>query len=173
MFNRVIAPLLGVIFVASFSLSGCSPANQSGSALMGSADGRQSNASSSLEALRRGQFPSQGPLNNVYFDFDRYDLSADARETLKANARWLNANPSTRVEIEGHCDERGTNEYNLALGALRAQVTKDYLMSLGISEERLSTISLGEEVPVCKDQSENCWQQNRHSRFVVTPGPVS
>lgn len=164
MFNRVIVPLLGVtVLVASFSLSGCSPANRSGS----------DSSLSSLEALRRGQYPSQGPLSNIYFDFDRYDLSADARETLKENARWLKANPSTRVEIEGHCDERGTNEYNLALGALRAQVTKDYLKSLGISEERMSTISLGEEVPVCRDQSEDCWEQNRHTRFVVGSGSVS
>ncbi len=96
------------------------------------------------------------------------------RVTLKANAEWLKANPSARVEIEGHADERGTNEYNLALGAKRAQAAKDYLVTLGISAERLSTVSYGEETPVCREHTEGCWQRNRHDRFVViTEGPVS
>ena len=76
-----------------------------------------------------------------------YHLRSDARDTLRKNADWLKNNPSARIEIEGHCDERGTNEYNLALGAKRAQSAKDYLVTLGISAERLSTISYGEEVP--------------------------
>lgn len=126
----------------------------------------------SVEALRRGEqatTPASSPLQEVYFDFDRYDLRADARETLKRNADWLKANPASRVEIEGHCDERGTNEYNLALGAKRAQAAKDYLLSLGISTSRLSTISYGEEVPVCREQNEECWKKNRRARFVVVP----
>lgn len=125
-----------------------------------------------VEALRRGEqarTPAASPLKEVYFDFDRYDLRADARETLKQNADWLKANPSARVEIEGHCDERGTNEYNLALGAKRAQAAKDYLVSLGIAANRLSTISYGEEVPVCRDKTEECWQRNRRTRFVILP----
>ncbi len=128
---------------------------------------------SSLEALRRGESPitpASSPLKDIYFDFDRYDLRADAREILKANAGWLKSNPSARVEIEGHCDERGTNEYNLALGAKRAQSAKDYLVTLGIPAERLSTISYGEEVPVCREQTEECWQKNRRARFVIIPG---
>ncbi len=88
--------------------------------------------------------PPSSPLQEVYFGFDSFDLSTDARATLKKNADWLKANPSVRVEIEGHCDDRGTNEYNLALGAKRAQAAKDYLVSLGIPSERLSTISYGE-----------------------------
>ncbi|MEK7782906.1 MAG: peptidoglycan-associated lipoprotein Pal, partial [Candidatus Binatota bacterium] len=100
-------------------------------------------------------------------EYSRYDLRADAREVLKANAGWLKANASARVEIEGHADERGTNEYNLALGAKRAQSAKDYVVTLGISKERLSTISYGEELPVCKDNNEECWQKNRRDRFVV------
>jgi peptidoglycan-associated lipoprotein len=94
-------------------------------------------------------------------------LEGEARETLKANADWLKKNPAARVEIEGHCDERGTNEYNLALGAKRAQAAKDYLVTLGIATERLSTISYGEEIPVCREQNESCWQQNRRDRFVI------
>jgi peptidoglycan-associated lipoprotein len=96
-------------------------------------------------------------------------LKADARDTLKANADWLKSNASARIEIEGHCDDRGTNEYNLALGAKRAQTAKDYLVTLGIPAERLSTISYGEEIPVCKEQEESCWQKNRRARFVVVP----
>lgn len=124
----------------------------------------------SLGETQRGQTPPQsGPLKEIYFEFDRSDLRADARGVLKANADWLKANPSARVEIEGHCDERGTTEYNLALGAKRAQTAKDYLVTLGISAERLSTISYGKELPVCKEQSEECWQKNRRDRFVIIP----
>jgi len=113
--------------------------------------------------------PASSPLKEIYFQFDRYDLNTDARETLKTNAGWLRSNPSSRIEIEGHCDERGTNEYNLALGAKRAQAAKDYLVSLGIPAERVSTISYGEEIPVCKEQNESCWQKNRRARFVILP----
>ena len=132
---------------------------------------------SSLEAQRRGEStstPASSPLKEVYFDFDKYDLRPDVRETLKANADWLRANPAVRVEIEGHCDERGTNEYNLALGAKRAQASKDYLVTLGVSAERLSTISYGEELPVCREHTEDCWQKNRRARFVtITARPAS
>ncbi|MBI2359566.1 MAG: peptidoglycan-associated lipoprotein Pal [Deltaproteobacteria bacterium] len=141
-------------------------------AAKGAREGKQEAGKSSLEALRRGEKPgtaASSPLQEVYFDYDRSDLRPDARETLKRNAEWLKANPSARVEVEGHCDERGTNEYNLALGAKRAQAAKDYLVSLGIAAGRLSTISYGEEVPVCREQNEGCWQKNRRARFVILP----
>jgi peptidoglycan-associated lipoprotein len=125
---------------------------------------------SSLDQLKEGKSAAAGPLKDVFFDFDRYDLRADARDTLKSSANWLKGNGAARVEIEGHCDDRGTNEYNLALGAKRAQAAKDYLVTLGISAERLSTISYGEEIPVCKEQNESCWGQNRRARFVIVPG---
>ncbi len=124
---------------------------------------------SSIDILREGGTTSSGPVKDVYFAFDSYDLRSDARETLKANADWLKAHPSVRVEIEGHCDERGTNQYNLALGAQRAQAAKGYLVTLGIAGKRLSTISYGEEVPSCREQTEKCWQKNRRDRFVVIP----
>jgi peptidoglycan-associated lipoprotein len=112
-------------------------------------------------------------LKDIYFDFDRADLRADARETLKANAQWLKDNPAATVQIEGHCDERGTAEYNLALGARRAQAAKDYLVTLGIPEQRISTISYGQELPVCREHNEECWQKNRHDRFVPKTGPTA
>lgn len=176
MVNRLIPSLLGVIVGAAFLLQGCAPmssdtSTSEGGPLMQTA---MISSGSSLEAMRRGESAAEGPLKSIYFDFDRYDLRSDVRETLKTNADWLKENPGTRLEIEGHCDERGTTEYNLALGAKRAQSAKDYLVTLGISGERISTVSYGKEVPVCRDKSEGCWQKNRRDRFVVTPaGPVS
>jgi peptidoglycan-associated lipoprotein len=125
---------------------------------------------SSLKQLQEGKSPitpASSPLKDVYFDYDRYDLSADARTVLRTNADWLKSNPNARVEIEGHSDERGTNEYNLALGAKRAQSVREYLTTLGVAAGRLSTISYGEEIPVCREQDESCWRQNRRARFVV------
>jgi peptidoglycan-associated lipoprotein len=123
---------------------------------------------SSLERFQRGMEPGAGgPLADVQFDYDSYDLRQDARSTLEQNANWLKENSGKRVEIEGHCDERGTVEYNLALGAKRAKSAKDYLVSLGISSERLSTISYGEELPLCRELDEGCWSRNRRAHFVV------
>jgi peptidoglycan-associated lipoprotein len=125
---------------------------------------------SSIDALRGGKpaiTPRSSPLQDVRFDFDRYDLSAEARGTLRTNAEWLKNNPAVRVDIEGHCDERGTNDYNLALGAKRAAAARDYLVSLGITPDRMSTTSFGEEISVCKEATESCWLQNRRARFVV------
>jgi peptidoglycan-associated lipoprotein len=131
---------------------------------------------SSLEALRSGEStatPASSALKDAYFAFDRYDLSAEARETLKANADWLKTNSAARVQVEGHCDERGTQEYNMALGAKRAQATADYLTTLGIAGNRMSTISYGEEIPVCKEHTEECWAKNRRARFVIVSGRPS
>jgi peptidoglycan-associated lipoprotein len=132
--------------------------------------------SSSLEQLQQGKpvgTVSSSPVKDIYFDFDRYDLRPDARDMLRANAEWLKQNPTVTVQIEGHCDERGTAEYNLALGAKRAQMAKDYLTTLGIATQRLSTISYGQELPVCTEHNEECWQKNRHDRFVTKALPTS
>jgi peptidoglycan-associated lipoprotein len=132
---------------------------------------RQANPGSSLEAHREGKAPASGPLKDIYFDFDKYDLRTDARSMLQDSAKWLKANPAARIQIEGHCDERGTTEYNMALGAKRAQAAKDYLGSLGIQSQRVSTVSYGEELPVCRDHTDQCYEKNRHDRFVVTNAP--
>ena len=126
--------------------------------------------SSSLDALQRGEStatPASSPLKDIHFEFDRYELRADARDALDANAKWLKEHPSVRVEIEGHCDERGSNEYNMGLGAKRAKTARDYLVSLGISAQRLSTVSYGEEIPACTEHAEPCWEKNRRDRFVI------
>ncbi len=108
-----------------------------------------------------------GLLGDVYFDFDQATLRAEARERLAKNAEFLRSRPEFAVLIEGHCDERGTNEYNLALGERRAQSARDYLTSLGIPAARLRTISFGEERPVCSASDESCWQLNRRAGFVL------
>lgn len=128
---------------------------------------------SSLDAFRRGETANtarDSAMKDVYFDFDQYNLDNDDRTTLRTSAEWLKKNPLARVQLEGHCDERGASEYNLALGAKRAQAAKDYMVSLGVAENRLSTISYGEEIPVCRDTAESCWQQNRRDRFVRSVG---
>jgi peptidoglycan-associated lipoprotein len=135
-----------------------------------------STQSSSLEAHQQGTLgksDSAGPLRDVYFEFDRYDLPAESRETLKSNATWLKTNPQATAEIEGHCDDRGTNEYNLALGAKRAESVKRYLIDLGIETGRLSTISYGEELPQCQEQTESCWAKNRRAHSVVKGAPTT
>ena len=128
----------------------------------------------SLEALRKGAAPATGALKDVYFGFDRADLGPEARDALQGNSDWIRRNPGVSIEIEGHADNRGTTEYNLALGARRAQAVKDYLVTLGNAPERLSTVSYGEELPVCGASSEECWSKNRRAHFVVRgQGPAS
>lgn len=121
---------------------------------------------SSLDALRQGKDAADGPMKSIYFAFDSFSLTADARRVLGANAAWLKANPGSNVEIEGHCDERGTTEYNLALGAKRARAAMDYLITLGVNTSRMKTISYGEELPVCREATEACYLDNRRARFV-------
>ncbi len=106
-------------------------------------------------------------LKPIYFDFDRSIVREDARPVMKANAAWLKANPKVKVKIEGNCDERGTIEYNQALGQRRAAAAKKYLTSLGIASGRISLISYGKEKPVCSEQTEECWQKNRRGELVA------
>ena len=107
-----------------------------------------------------------GMFDDIRFDFDRYDIRDDAKPVLKSVADYLMRNAGQKVLIEGHCDERGTNEYNLALGDRRAKATKDYLASLGIPSARIEAISYGEEKPACTDQTEGCWAKNRRGHFI-------
>jgi peptidoglycan-associated lipoprotein len=109
-----------------------------------------------------------GLLGDVYFDFDKADLTEDARMRLSKNADWLKANPAFQATIEGHCDERGTAEYNLALGEKRALAAKTYLVSLGVPADRLRTVSYGKEFPFDPGHDEGAWSKNRRAHFVVT-----
>ena len=105
-------------------------------------------------------------LSRIYFDFDRAELSSEAREILGKVAGQLKASPKKTLTIEGNCDDRGTNEYNLALGQQRADAAARYLQTLGIDRKRIKTISYGEERPVCSEATEACWHKNRNATFV-------
>lgn len=119
-----------------------------------------------LEGERIAKVMEEPALKDIYFDYDKSDIREDAKTVLRENAAWLKQNPKTLIQIEGHCDERGTNEYNMALGDRRARATKDYLVRLGISGKRVATVSFGEEKPACTQQSEPCWAKNRRAHFV-------
>jgi len=105
---------------------------------------------------------------DVYFDFDKYDLRPDARAILDKKVAFLNENGSMRIQVEGHCDERGTSEYNLVLGERRANASKQYVTTAGINTARLSTISYGKERPLDPGHDEAAWARNRRSHFVIT-----
>jgi len=111
--------------------------------------------------------------DTVHFDYDRYDLHDADKSLLQRQAAWLNKYRSVGVTIQGNCDERGTREYNLALGARRANTVKEYLVSLGVSAGRLDTISYGKERPICSESTEECWAKNRRGVTVITAGASS
>jgi peptidoglycan-associated lipoprotein len=123
-----------------------------------------------MEAMSRGiaaVTPPGAALQDVYYEFDSIDLATDAQAILKQNADWLKNNPKSRVEVEGHCDDLGSNEYNLALGAKRAQSAKEFLVNQGVAPERLVTISYGKEAPACFEPTDECRVKNRRARFVI------
>jgi peptidoglycan-associated lipoprotein len=111
---------------------------------------------------------NQKPLGDVYFALDSSELSDEARALLQKNADYLKKWTSTRLSVEGHCDERGTAEYNLGLGERRATAVKNYLVSLGLAGDRLAPVSKGKEQPVCGDSNEGCWSKNRRGHFIFT-----
>ena len=144
---------------------------------------RATSAAESDVAARRDQTPDiwsqdldainswardQGLLGEVYFEFDRYELRPEARDRLTKNAEFMRQYPDVRVTIEGHCDERGTADYNTALGDRRAFSAVQYLEQLGIDRGRLRTISYGEERPQCADSTESCWSRNRRAAFMIS-----
>ena len=103
---------------------------------------------------------------DAYFDYNKADIRPDARDALAKTAQFLRGSPQIKVNIEGHCDERGSTEYNLGLGETRAQAVRQFLISLGVAAERINTVSMGKEKPFCTESTEECWQQNRRGHFV-------
>ena len=164
---------------------GFSPGGSDGSALGGGSDGSalgggrfQSDAepflgdsgsgSGGLDEARTLPFKDTSSLQDIYFRFDRYDLDDQSRGTLRQNAGYLKSNSGAVIEIQGHCDERGTNNYNIALGERRAHSTKMYLVSQGVSARRIHVISYGEERPFCFDSNDACWLKNRRAHFRIS-----
>ena len=132
-------------------------------AKMSEADRQRAEAAMMAEEARMRAFVEE----NIHFDFDKYVLTPKAMMILDEKASYLREHPAVRVLIEGHCDERGSNEYNLALGDRRANSAKNYLVKSGVAESRITTISYGEEQPLCMEHTESCWWKNRRDQFQV------
>ena len=168
---------IGAVIFALNGLAGCGANGSSNEkifspppSLSGAQTPTPTRSPSAMEAISRGVAavtPPGAALKDIYYPFDSVDLVAEAQDILKKNAEWMKAHPKTRVEVEGHCDDLGSAEYNLALGAKRAQAAKDFLVSQGIAPERLVTISYGKEAPACFEATESCRVQNRRARFVM------
>ncbi len=150
--------------------SNTQPAQPSGGSTTPSGGGTTTTPPTSSTARPVVQdFAATPELTDVFFDFDKYDIRPGDAKTLDSNASWLKSNPNHLVLIEGHCDQRGTNEYNLALGERRAKSTMNYLVSQGVQANRITIISYGEERPQCTEHTESCWAKNRRAHFLVKP----
>ena len=117
--------------------------------------------------IRGAEFVSEPNLKTVNFNYDKYELSDEMRAVLQANAALIKTRKEWSILVEGHCDERGTTEYNLALGQKRAKAVRDYYVRLGVADSAVGTISYGEEMPLCQDQTDECWAKNRRAETKV------
>ena len=155
----LITIILGTICITI--VSGC------GLKTVGTENVNQEIEKSKKEPLLEKKSAKEEKLENVYFGFDQYKIDESAKKILLKNAEWLKYNPSLKVQLAGHCDERGTNNYNIALGNKRALYVKKQLAFLGISKDRLFSISYGEEKPTCWEGEEKCWSKNRRVQFLI------
>jgi len=176
--NKGMMYLALVLFVGLVSLWGCpkkAEMTSSPEAQKESTPSTPSPEAKSAEAMpeMKSELPSKRPeiaadgLKPVYFDFDKSFIRDDDKAVMQSNAEWLKANPKAKIKIEGNCDERGTIEYNQALGQRRAVSAKQYLTTLGVPENRILLISYGKEKSSCNEHDETCWQKNRKDDFVV------
>lgn len=153
---------LALALIASAAAVGCRTTNTGSTTGSGMGD-------EGLGGRDTGPISNSGesPLASIYFDYDRHQLRGDAQGTLKANAQLMRDNPSWQIQVEGNCDERGSDEYNLALGKKRAEAAKAYMVDLGIDASRISTISYGEENPAAQGSNETAWAKNRRDDFAL------
>ena len=163
MFTRAFFSTLLVGFLAV----GCA-SNRPKNAQDGAAGANGANTGLTLELNGDSDSNTAGGLQTVYFDFNSSTLGSTTKESLKSNAAFLKANASVDIQVEGHCDERGGRQYNLALGERRAKAVRDYLVASGIPAKRITTISYGNERPVAEGHDESAWSKNRRANFVVT-----
>jgi peptidoglycan-associated lipoprotein len=163
--------ILGIIFLSSFlALVGCSSKKKDAGATDEAMSSTTDAAAGSSELNINGDSDNKtaGSLTTVYFDFDSSTLRDDTKAALDANHAFLTSNANVEVQIEGHCDERGGVEYNLALGERRAKSVMDYLSAMGIAANRITTISYGKEKPIAMGHDEASWSQNRRANFIIT-----
>ena len=172
MFNKFLMSVILVLFVAACSTT---PKDSAGTSGSGSTSGSSTVESEGTLTETAGSGVVSGSQEDlivnvgdrVFFDYDSSELDADSRELLQDQVAWLKQHSSVQVTVEGHCDERGTREYNLALGEKRAQSVKNYLISLGVNPDRISTISYGKERPAVVGSNDGAWAQNRRSVTIV------
>lgn len=157
-----VLPMLAVALV----VVGCASKKPGNSPDSGANTG--ANNGLTLELKGDSDAGTAGGLQTVFFDFDSSTLSGSAKETAKANAEFLKANATVDVQVEGHCDERGSIQYNLALGERRAKSVRDYLVAMGVASNRVSVISYGKEKPLAFGHDESAWGRNRRATFVIT-----
>lgn len=157
--------------VMTFGLTSCGSQSKNNAGMdsgVTTEDQDMGNDGMNLELNGDSDSGKAGTLSTVYFDFNSSTLSSSTRDALESNANFLKENTSVEVQIEGHADERGGVQYNLALGEKRAQAVKQYLVSMGVSSSRVTTISFGKERPIAFGHDESAWSQNRRANFVVT-----
>ena len=159
----------GLLLTIAFLLSGCSTR----AGLFGEEEVtpptsiHESPAIGAPSAKQSAMAGKESPLKDIFFDFDKSTMRDDAKPSINEDLQWLNANPTEQITIEGHCDERGTAEYNLGLGGRRAKAIRDYLVAAGIDARRIKTVSFGKERPFVLGQDEAAWAWNRRAHFVV------
>lgn len=175
MSKKVWVGLLVILIIPGFLFSGCCPKKKVPTEPVVTAPAELAPAAPApaaglaaedLEAAAARRAMEEFVSEDIHFDFDKSFIRADAQPILEKKADWLRKNPDANITIEGHCDERGTNEYNLALGDRRAESAKAFLMNLGISGSRMTTVSYGEERPVDTASNEDAWAKNRRAHFV-------
>ncbi len=170
--NERIYPVFFCIACAGLLISGCATKKIIKKTV--SADPATAQASPGYKDLdpeessaRGKQFERSSELSTIYFEYDKYKLSEAAKNAMQKNAEWIKSNHELEIQIEGHCDERGTTEYNLALGQSRAVAVRNYYKALGIKTGRMFTISYGEEKPACYESTEKCWHLNRRAETLI------
>jgi peptidoglycan-associated lipoprotein len=174
------AAMTSILAASVFLASGCAAnrmtRSSSRDAVSGSVAAAPAAPTGGIEAgepiVREDQMHPVAELKNVSFDFNSDRLSSEARATLSSNADWLKDHAALRVQVTGNCDQRGTVAYNLALGQRRAEAVREYYLMLGVSGNRVATISYGKEKPVCREQTESCWQRNRRAETLGASAPL-
>ena len=173
---------LSILFAAALAVSSCSakkpqtaasgPAGSAAAppstAVAPPAAGHPSSAAPDVLSEDLATLNRKGYLKDAFFDYDQAVLRPDAREALTADAGWLKKYASAKILVEGHCDERGTEEYNMALGERRAEAVREYLAAMGVGAARVQTVSYGKERPFCSQENESCWQENRRGHMLIT-----